>query len=106
MEKDYPALNSQASNYRVILRFLIASGINDFLQARKMLPLDIKSSPEDTTGGESAIIYLKAIADECNRMDKRITDLSEALVDSNISLAKEKRKNTPFLQRVKEHLKI
>lgn len=102
MEKDYPALNAQSTNYRIILRFLVASGINEFLKARKLLPLDLMASPEDTTGGESAIIFLKAIADECNRMDKRILSLSEALVDSNILLAKERRKNIPFFKKIKE----
>ncbi len=100
----YPALNSQASNYRVIVRFLQASGINEFLQARKMLPLDLKATPDDTTGGQSAIIFLKALADEMNRMDKRITDLSESLVDTNIALAKERRSKMPLRQRIKSLL--
>jgi hypothetical protein len=101
-EKTYPALNAQAANYRTILRFLIASGINEFLTARNRLSLDIMASPEDTTGGESAIIFLKALADECNRMDMRIKDLSEALVNSQISLSKLKQKS--LLQRIKERM--
>jgi hypothetical protein len=60
------------------------------------------ASPEDTTGGESAIIFLKALADECNRMDMRIKDLSEALVNSQISLSKLKQKS--LLQRIKERM--
>jgi hypothetical protein len=98
--KDYPILNAQSSNYRTIARFLIAAGINDFLTARKMLPLDLKATPDDTTGGQSAIIFLKAIADELKEMDMRITDLSEALVDNTISLSKLKHKS--LLQRIKE----
>lgn len=101
--KDYPALNAQASNYRVILRFLLASGINDFLERQKRIPLDLMASPEDTTGGESAILFLKSVADECNVMDKKIISLSEALVDLSIQLARVKREPKKSLfQRIKE----
>ena len=67
-----------------------------------MLPLDIEATPDDTTGGQSAIIFLKALADELKEMDMRITDLSEALVNSTISLSKLKRKS--LLQRMKERV--
>ena len=101
-EKTYPALNSQAANYRTILRFLQASGINEFLTARNRLPLDIKASPDDTTGAESAIIFLTALAREVKEMDMRNKELSEALVNSQISLSKTKSKS--LLQRIKEKL--
>ncbi len=90
--KEYAALNAQASNYRVILRFLKEGGFDEFLRDKKRAPIDLQMTPDDTTGGESAMLFLKSIADECNRMDQKIQGLSQALVDSNIDLAKEKRK--------------
>ena len=53
-------------------------------------------TPDDTTGGNSVNIFLKSIADECVLMNKKIQSLSEALVDTSINLAKEKRKNTKW----------
>lgn len=88
--KEYAALNAQASNYRVILRFLKASGIDNFLLDNKLARLDLMEFPDDTSGGESSILFLKAIADECNRMDKRIKELSEALVNTTISYTRKK----------------
>lgn len=91
--KEYTALNAQAANYRVILRYLKAGGFDNFLREKNLPPVDLLQTPDDTTGGESAMYFLKSLADECLHMDKRIKDLSEALVDSGIMLAKEKRKH-------------
>ena len=100
---EYSCLNAQATNYRTILRFMKAAGIDDFLSKRNSVPLDLLITPDDTTGGESICLFLKAISDECNTMDKKIQGLSEALVDASIQLAREKR--TPrksFFQKIKE----
>ena len=94
-KKEYDALIAQSSNYRTILRLLKASGLDNFLKDHKLMPIDLLISPDDTTGGESINLFLKSIADECNKMDQKITDLSQALVDSSILLAKEKRKTEP-----------
>lgn len=102
--KEYASLISQSLNYRVILRFLKAGGLDEYLREHKLPPIDLVVTPDDTIGGESITLFLKAIADECNLMDKKIQSLSEALVDSTILLTKEKRKiipRTPFLQKIK-----
>lgn len=102
--REYIVLNAQATNYRTVLRFLKASGINEFLLAHKRVPIDIMVTPDDTTGGESIAFFLKALATECNTMDQKITSLSEALVDTSIQLAHEKRLQTrkSFIHRVKD----
>jgi hypothetical protein len=90
--KEYNALNAQASNYRSILRYVKAGGLDNFLAEQHRAPLDLLQTPDDMTGGESIMLFMKSIAEECGNMDQRIKDLSEALVDCNILLAKEKRK--------------
>lgn len=90
-DKEYAALTAQAANYRTILRFLKAGGLDDFLARTHVVPLDIELTPDDLTGGNSINLFLKSLADECNRMDQKITSLSQALVDSTISLTKIKR---------------
>src|SRR5258708_1067731 len=105
-DKEFRSLSAQAANYRTILNLLKASGIDQFLEIRRMLPIDLELSPNDTTGRNSVNIFLKSIADECNRMDQKITSLSEALVDCNILLAKEKRKTQKktLLEWIKERI--
>ncbi len=94
-DAEYKALNAQATNYRTLLRFFKASGIDDFLVNHKLVPLDLLITPDDLTGGESCILFLKAIADDCKTMDDKIKSLSEVLVSVNIQLAKEKKRTEP-----------
>lgn len=108
-ESEYSALNAQATNYRTILRFLKASGLDGFLVEKKLVPLDLLITPDDMTGGESSILFLKALADECHEMDDKIKTLSEALVASNILLAREKKKVEPkksISEEIKELFRI
>lgn len=101
---EYDALTSQAGNYRTILRFLKASGFDGFLSDNKRPPIDLLLTPNDKIGGESVNLFLKAIADECNKMEQKIKSLSEALVDTSIQLAKAKRTPKSLLHRIKEFL--
>jgi hypothetical protein len=94
--KEYAALTAQAANYRVILRFLLEGGINEYLREHNRPPIDLQLTPDDKTGGESAIFFLKSIADECNRMDQKIKWLSESLVNTTISLTQEKQKTKVY----------
>ena len=89
--KEYAALTAQASNYRVILRYLKAGGFDNFLINSNRAAIDLVATPDDMTGGESAIFFLKTLADECVSMDTKIKDLSQALLDTTIALAKQKR---------------
>lgn len=97
--KEYAALNAQAANYRTILRYLKAAGFDNFLRETNRAAIDLVQTPDDTTGGESAMFFLKSIADECVNMDQRIKDLSAALLETNISLTHEKRKNKAYIKK-------
>ncbi len=93
-DTQYQSLTAQSANYRTILRLLQAGGLNSYLRDRRLPPIDLELTPDDVTGGNSINMFIKSISDECNRMDKKITSLSEALVDTSIELAKEKRKKS------------
>lgn len=97
--KEYEALNAQAANYRTILRVLKMAGFDDFLVEEKRAPIDLLTNPSDTSGGESACLFIKSIAEEASRIDIRNHDLSASLVDTTIALTKEKRKNPSFGKR-------
>jgi len=89
--KEYAALNAQAANYRTILRLVKIGGLDQYLKDKQLPPIDLLQTPDDMMAGDSINLFLKDIADNCNKMDQKIISLSQALVDANIALAKEKR---------------
>lgn len=76
-DAEYNALNAQSANYRSILRLLIASGLNTYLKTDGKAPIDLVTNPADITGGESCMLFLKALADEAARLSQTNTLLKK-----------------------------
>lgn len=74
--QDFTALSAQATNYKVILGFLKQTDFDDFIKEAERLPINIDTTPDDTTGGESVVLYLRSLADEFDRMHHQIKELS------------------------------
>lgn len=94
--QEYSILNAQATNYKVIISFLKQTGFEEFLQANDRLPVNLDLTPDDSTGGESVSLFMRALATEFEAMFKLTEDLTrkqEEIKKANLVEAKpDKRK--------------
>lgn len=75
---EYTTLMAQSANYRVIQGFLKQTDFDDFIKEAGRLPINLDLTPDDTTGGESVVLYLRSLADEFDNMYNQIKELKTA----------------------------
>lgn len=77
--KEYSILSAQATNYKVIISFLKQTSFEDFLKEAGRVPVNLDLTPDDSTGGESVTLFLRALDEEYNNLNKRVEDLEKEI---------------------------
>lgn len=96
--KEHEFLQSvaQGTNYKVIVSFLQGHGLNTFLAASGLEPVDFNTNPQDPTGGERVNNFLshliQELKDTSNQLEQaRLTPPSQDLTQQVVELPVEKK---------------
>lgn len=75
--QEYTTLSAQATNYKIITGFLKQTDFDDFIKEAGRIPINLDLTPDDTTGGESVVLYLRSLADDFEKMYQQIKDFAK-----------------------------
>lgn len=84
---EFTTIVSQGSNYKTIANFGIANGLNEFLTANQMSPIDFTSNPGDPEGGKKINAYIGDLLTQIRELKDTNTKNVQAMNTDNTQSA-------------------
>lgn len=81
---DFPIMVAQGTDYKVIANFALGNGLNDFLTANGIAPIDMGNNPGDPEGGNKIVSYISDLLVQIKELKDKNTKLeqSSTIVDA------------------------